>query len=102
MFRQKGWNGYTCRHPRGELSLSEIDRYETIEEFDRVSLHEDSRNLTILIMAEYPARLAELRREGKARGEEYLLTAFMTTVTLLHEVSDNVSRICRLSFHDVR
>ncbi|KAJ2979650.1 hypothetical protein NUW58_g7148 [Xylaria curta] len=86
MFQQRGWNGYTCRHPRGDLPLSELDRYETIKRFDSVSLHERSRNLTILVMAEYPARLAELRRQGKARGEEYLLTAFMTTVTILHEL----------------
>ncbi|KAI1752616.1 hypothetical protein F4782DRAFT_530484 [Xylaria castorea] len=80
MFQQKGWNGYTCRHPRAELPLGEIDEYETIEKFDRISLHEGSRNLTILVMAEYPARLAELRRQGKARSDEYLLTAFMTTM----------------------
>ncbi|KAI0553448.1 hypothetical protein F4679DRAFT_471946 [Xylaria curta] len=86
IFKQKGWNGYTCRHPRAGLPLDEIDEYETIQKFDRISLHKGSRNLTILITAEYPARLAELRRQGKARSEEYLLTAFMTTVTLLHEL----------------
>lgn len=85
MFRQKGWNGYTCRHPRGELSLGDIDKYETIKRFDGVSPHGGSRSLTVMIMAEYPARMAELRRQGKAQGEEYLITAFMTTVTLLHE-----------------
>ncbi len=85
IFQQRGWNGYTCRHPRGDLPLSEIDKYETIEEFDSISPHKGSRNLTILVTAEYPARLAELRRQGKARGEEYLLTAFMATVTMLHE-----------------
>ncbi|KAI1436092.1 hypothetical protein GGR50DRAFT_702133 [Xylaria sp. CBS 124048] len=90
MFREKGWSGYTCRHPRGNLSLSKLDRYETIELFDSLSPHEDSRNLTILIMAEYPARLADLRRQGKSRSEEYLLTAFMTTVTLLHEIGHTV------------
>ncbi|KAI0914938.1 hypothetical protein F4823DRAFT_630032 [Ustulina deusta] len=86
IFQQRGWNGYTCRHPRGDLPLSEIDKYETIEEFDSISPHKGSRNLTILVTAEYPARLAELRRQGKARGEEYLLTAFMATVTMLHEL----------------
>ncbi|KAJ8104542.1 hypothetical protein ONZ43_g7799 [Nemania bipapillata] len=86
IFQQKGWNGYTCRHPRGNLPLSEIDKYEMIEEFDSLSLHEGSRNLTILVMAEYPARLRELRRQGKARSEEYLITAFMLTVTILHEL----------------
>ncbi|RWA10030.1 hypothetical protein EKO27_g5084 [Xylaria grammica] len=86
MFKERGWNGYTCRHPRGDLPLSEIDKYETIKKFDSISSHEGSRNLTILVMAEYPARLAELRHQGKARSEEYLLTAFMATVTLLHEL----------------
>lgn len=85
IFKEKGWNGYTCRHPRGDLPLAELDKYETIEKFDSISHHERSRNLTILVMAQYPVRLAELRRQGKARGEEYLLTAFMTTVTILHE-----------------
>ncbi|KAI1153989.1 hypothetical protein F4825DRAFT_222716 [Nemania diffusa] len=86
IFRKRGWNGYTCRHPRGNLSLSEIDKYETIEEFDRLSLYPGSRNLTILVMAEYPARLRELRQQGQARSEEYLITAFMVTVTILHEL----------------
>jgi hypothetical protein len=85
IFRGKGWNGYTCRHPRGDLPLCELDKYETIEKFDSISLHERSRSLTILVMAEFPARLAELRRQGRAQGEEYLLTAFMTAVTILHE-----------------
>ncbi|KAI0432529.1 hypothetical protein F5Y09DRAFT_140378 [Xylaria sp. FL1042] len=89
IFQERGWNGYTCRHPRGDLSLSEIDRYETIEKFDKISPHKGSRNLTILVTAEFPARLAELRRQGKARSEEYLLTAFMATVTILHEYPDS-------------
>ncbi|TRX98831.1 hypothetical protein FHL15_000173 [Xylaria flabelliformis] len=84
IFKQKGWNGYTCRHPRAGMPLDEIDEYETIQKFDRISLHKGSRNLTILLTAEYPARLAKLRHQGKARSEEYLLTAFMTTVRLGH------------------
>ncbi|KAI0803967.1 hypothetical protein GGR55DRAFT_339760 [Xylaria sp. FL0064] len=86
IFQERGWNGYTCRHPRGDLSSSEIDKYETIEKFDNICPHKGSRNLTILITTEFPARLAELRRQGKARSEEYLLTAFMATVTILHEL----------------
>ncbi|KAI0509336.1 hypothetical protein F5B22DRAFT_638154 [Xylaria bambusicola] len=86
IFHERGWIGYTCRHPRGDLPLSEIDSYETIEKFDNVYLHSGSRNLTILVTAEYPARLAELCRQGKAQSEEYLLTAFMATVTILHEL----------------
>ncbi|KAI0183204.1 hypothetical protein EV127DRAFT_353192 [Xylaria flabelliformis] len=86
IFKHKGWNGYTCRHPRAGMPLNEIDEYETIQKFDRISPHRGSRDLTILLTAEYPARLAELRHQGKAWSEEYLLTAFMTTVTLLHEL----------------
>ncbi|KAI0398398.1 hypothetical protein F5Y17DRAFT_453970 [Xylariaceae sp. FL0594] len=78
MFGKKGWNGYTCRHPRGELGLDELDR------------HGRSRNLTILVMAEHPARMAELRRQGKSDSEEYLMTAFMATVTILHELGHAV------------
>ncbi|KAI1349650.1 hypothetical protein F5Y01DRAFT_327281 [Xylaria sp. FL0043] len=86
IFRERGWNGYTCRHPRGNLPISSIDKYKTIEKFDNICPHKGSRNLTILITTEFPARLAELRRQGKARSEEYLLTAFMATVTILHEL----------------
>ncbi|KAI0866347.1 hypothetical protein F4860DRAFT_523658 [Xylaria cubensis] len=93
IFKHKGWNGYTCRHPRAGMPLDEIDEYETIQKFDRISPHRGSRNLTILLTAEYPARLAELRRQGKARSEEYLLTAFMTTVTILHELSDAMPEV---------
>ncbi|KAI1300066.1 hypothetical protein F5Y03DRAFT_242469 [Xylaria venustula] len=86
IFQQRGWNGYTCRHPRGDLPLSEIDKHETIERSDSVSPHEGSRSLTILLAAEFPARLVELRRQGKAQSEEYLLTALMAAVTMLHEL----------------
>ncbi|KAI1813722.1 hypothetical protein GGS20DRAFT_464471 [Poronia punctata] len=86
IFQKRGWNGYTCRHPRGAFSLEDLDNYHTIRRFDKISPHEKSRNLTALVMAEYPTRLAELRRQGKAQSEEYLLTAFMTTVTILHEL----------------
>ncbi|KAI1365493.1 hypothetical protein F5Y08DRAFT_174280 [Xylaria arbuscula] len=86
IFHERGWIGYTCRHPRNDLPLSEIDKYETIRRFDDVCSHQGSRNLTVLITAEYPTRLAQLRRQGKAQGEEYLLTAFMATVTMLHEI----------------
>ncbi|KAI0022687.1 hypothetical protein F4780DRAFT_161970 [Xylariomycetidae sp. FL0641] len=86
MFRERGWNGYTCRHPRQGLPLIELDRYETIAKFDQACGDRKCRNMTILLMAEYPKRLAELRRQGKSQSEEYLLTAFMTTVTILHEL----------------
>ncbi|CAJ2513591.1 Uu.00g017100.m01.CDS01 [Anthostomella pinea] len=86
MFPERGWVGYTCRHPRGDLALAELDKYETIKKFDRCCKNKSYRNMSILIMAEYPRRLAELRKQGKAHGEEYLFTAFMTTVTILHEL----------------
>jgi hypothetical protein len=36
-------------------------------------------------MKEYVSRLRELRMLGLFGGEEYLFTAFMAAVTLLHE-----------------
>lgn len=99
IFQKKGWNGYTCRHPRRSFHLDDLDKHETIEKFDSFSLHERSRNLTILVMAEYPARMMELRGQGKEQSEEYLLTAFMATVTILHEYVGQVPFIYRqLSF----
>ncbi|KAI0014371.1 hypothetical protein F4779DRAFT_7854 [Xylariaceae sp. FL0662B] len=86
MFRAKGWVGYTCRHPRGDLGLDELDRYETIERFDHACQDRRYRSLTILLTAEFPIRLAHLRQQGKEQGEEYLLTAFMAAVTILHEL----------------
>lgn len=76
------------------MGLEEIDVFETIVGFDRRATSEDSshggrkqkyRSLSVLVMAEFPARLQELRRVGREGGEEYLLTAFMATVTILHE-----------------
>ncbi|KAI0529840.1 hypothetical protein GGR58DRAFT_509123 [Xylaria digitata] len=102
IFKERGWNGYTCRHPRGDLPLSEIDKYETIQKFDNNS-HKGSRNLTILVMAEYSTRLAGLRRQGEAQGEEYLLTAFMATVTILHELGHAIYwKDCRSLTWDLR
>ncbi|KAI0171863.1 hypothetical protein GGR52DRAFT_573017 [Hypoxylon sp. FL1284] len=85
MYREKGWVGYTCRHPRGDLALDELDRPETIAWWDRRQGGR-CRNLTLLVADEFPARLAELRSQGRECGEEYLLTAFMAAVTLLHEL----------------
>lgn len=85
IYREKGWVGYTCRHPRCELPLDELDRYENIEWWDRGCEDDRWRNLTVLLTTEFPARMAELRRQGKEHSDEYLLTAFMTTMTLLHE-----------------
>ncbi|KAI0597860.1 hypothetical protein F4775DRAFT_601793 [Biscogniauxia sp. FL1348] len=86
MYTEKGWVGYTCKHPRGNMPLDELDKYETIRKFDRSCRDRRYRDLTVLVTAEYPRRLAELRRRGLAHGEEYLLTAFMTTITILHEL----------------
>ncbi|KAI0484663.1 hypothetical protein GGR56DRAFT_680300 [Xylariaceae sp. FL0804] len=86
MFQEKGWVGYTCRHPRGQLPLEELDRYETIERSDREGPRDSPRKMTILVAEEYPRRLGELRHQGGAGTEEYLLTAFMAAVTILHEL----------------
>ncbi|KAI1342315.1 hypothetical protein F5Y15DRAFT_299425 [Xylariaceae sp. FL0016] len=85
MFQEKGWVGYTCRHPRGGMPLNEVDRFETIERFDFECENQKFRRMSILLMAEYPRQLAELRSRGRQNSEEYLLTAFMTAVTILHE-----------------
>ncbi|KAI6091354.1 hypothetical protein F4821DRAFT_200353 [Hypoxylon rubiginosum] len=90
MHREKGWVGYTCRHPRCELPLDELDRYENIEWWDRGYEESRWRKLTILLTTEFPARMAELRRQGKDHSEEYLLTAFMATMTILHELGHAV------------
>lgn len=43
------------------------------------------RLMTVLVMEEYTTRMCELARQGREGGEEYLLTAFMMAVTMLHE-----------------
>ncbi|OTA93028.1 hypothetical protein M434DRAFT_73793 [Hypoxylon sp. CO27-5] len=95
MFREKGWAGYTCKHPRCGLPLDRLDEYETIEWWDRGCEDNGWRNMSILMTAEFPMRLAELRRQGKQRSEEYILTAFMATVTILHELGHVVYWIDR-------
>ncbi|KAI1083499.1 hypothetical protein F5B20DRAFT_595500 [Whalleya microplaca] len=103
MFRARGWVGYTCRHPRGDLGLDELDAYETIEKFDRSCKDKRYRNMTILLTAEFPMRLAQLRRQGQEHGEEYLLTAFMTAVTILHELAHAIYwKDCRTLTGDSR
>ncbi|KAI0888941.1 uncharacterized protein GGS22DRAFT_196718 [Annulohypoxylon maeteangense] len=103
MFSEKGRVGYTCRHPRDGLALDEIDRYETIQEWDK-KCEDGWRNQTILVAAEFPQRLAELRRQGKENNEEYLLTSFMAAITLLHELGHAVywkdSRALTLGLHE--
>ncbi|KAI1095859.1 hypothetical protein F5B19DRAFT_439342 [Rostrohypoxylon terebratum] len=89
MFSEKGRVGYTCRHPRDGLPLDEIDEYETIQEWDKKS-KDGWRNQTILVTAEFPKRLAELRLQGKEDSEDYLLTSFMAAITLLHELGHAV------------
>ncbi|KAH9908767.1 hypothetical protein F4778DRAFT_777045 [Xylariomycetidae sp. FL2044] len=102
MFRRKGWVGYTCRHPaimmtkttEMAMRLDELDRPEVIAEADRRCAAQAQaqaggvpcRELTVLVMVEYPARMAALRRSGRTGGEEYLFTAFMAAVTILHEL----------------
>ncbi|KAK7750810.1 hypothetical protein SLS62_007209 [Diatrype stigma] len=97
MFGERGWVGYTCRHPRtAEMTLESLDSFDVIAGFDQDTLGREEeeeeergkykyRALSVLVMSEFPARLCELRSRGEERGEEYLLTAFMATVTILHE-----------------
>lgn len=89
MFAQKGWSGYTCRHrcSNPPISLDELDRYAAIEAADHECTEQSlsQRHLAILLMAEYPARLRELAENGHGDSVEYLLTAFMTAITILHE-----------------
>ncbi|KAI0840930.1 hypothetical protein F5Y06DRAFT_233499 [Hypoxylon sp. FL0890] len=103
MFREQGWIGYTCRHPLCGLPLDQLDRYETIEWWDKGCEDDRWRNMSILMTAEFPKRLAELRRQGKEQSEEYLLTAFMTTITILHELGHAVYwKDCRALTQDLR
>ncbi|KAI0848315.1 hypothetical protein F5Y00DRAFT_262699 [Daldinia vernicosa] len=102
MFRERGWAGYTCRHPRNGQALDELDKYETIRRWDKKCENRRHRNLSILVTAEFPKRLAQLRCEGKEQSEEYLLTAFMTAVTLLHELGHAIYwKDCRALTRDL-
>ncbi|KAI1806163.1 hypothetical protein F4811DRAFT_169433 [Daldinia bambusicola] len=102
MFRERGWAGYTCRHPRNGQTLEELDKYETIRRWDRKFENRRRRNMSILVSAEFPKRLAQLRCEGKGQSDEYLLTAFMTAVTLLHELGHAIYwKDCRALTRDL-
>ncbi|KAK0744148.1 hypothetical protein B0T18DRAFT_328670 [Schizothecium vesticola] len=90
MFREKGWVGYTCRH-RGEQMVAldaTLDRPSMIHAGDEAARErgEKGRLMTVLVMEEYTTRMCELARQGRGGGEEYLLTAFMMAVTVLHEL----------------
>ncbi|KAK1836933.1 inositol monophosphatase [Podospora conica] len=90
MFKEKGWVGYTCRH-RGEQMVvldASLDRPSTIRAGDEAARErgETGRGMTVLVMEEYTTRMGELARQGREGGEEYLLTAFMMAVTMLHEL----------------
>jgi len=87
MFREKGWVGYTARHPRTGTGFQGLDAPETIEKWDRLThmINAKYRSLAVMVMQEYPARLRELRRFGLEDTEEYIFTAFMAAVTVLHE-----------------
>ncbi|KAI1481542.1 hypothetical protein F4774DRAFT_407850 [Daldinia eschscholtzii] len=103
MFRERGWAGYTCRHPRNGQTLDELDKYEAIRRWDKKCEDHRRRNMSILVTTEFPKRLAQLRCEGKEQSEEYLLTAFMTAVTLLHELGHAIYwKDCRALTRDLR
>jgi len=92
MFSTFGWVGYTCRHrskagdgPTADTPLQ--DRPEAVMKADEEARKKgaSSRFMTVLIMKEFISRLSELRTLGLFGGEEYLFTAFMAAVTMLHE-----------------
>ncbi|KAK6852578.1 hypothetical protein PG995_011129 [Apiospora arundinis] len=91
MLSQKGWSGYTCRHRRNNppIPLDELDGHEIIKAEDQKCRKQGlpQRRLTVLLMTEYPARMRELAENGHSGGVEYLLTAFMTAITILHELA---------------
>ena len=64
-----------------------FDRPETIRAGDEAARQrgENGRPMTVLVMDEFVTCLCKLARQGQTGGEEYFLTAFMMTVTLLHE-----------------
>ena len=94
IFPTRGWVGYTCRYSpgpqKGGLSGSEtaaLDFPEAIRVSDERARTRGARSrlLTVLVMEGYASRLRALRRLGLVGGEEYLCTAFMAAVTMLHE-----------------
>ncbi|KAK3353612.1 hypothetical protein B0T25DRAFT_217826 [Lasiosphaeria hispida] len=110
MFTTFGWVGYTCRHryrPRhtsatARAGLGDVDKDDdletdgplqldhpnTIRTADQKAQKEGAkgRPITVLVMIEYAKRLSELRQLDQVGDEEYLLTAFMCAVTVLHEL----------------
>ncbi len=64
-----------------------LDHPDNIRAADKKSRRQgaSSRLMTVFIMKEYASRLCALRRLGKVGEEDYLCTAFMAAVTMLHE-----------------
>jgi len=67
---------------------SAISCSNSVSHIARLQGGKDSYN--VYISAELPERLATLRRSGGVGGEEYLWTAFMTCMALLHELGHAV------------
>ncbi|KAK4192726.1 hypothetical protein QBC35DRAFT_423623 [Podospora australis] len=86
----EGWVGYTCRHPlvngRFNIHLERPEEILVADKWIEKWYPGMGRWLTVLVMREYAERLFELRNEGLCGGEEYILTAFMAAVTMLHEL----------------
>lgn len=80
-----------CRSRSGSQQMvtldATLDRSLTIWAGDEAAREkgEKGRLMTVLVMEEYTTRMCELARQGREGGEEYLLTAFMMAVTMLHE-----------------
>lgn len=94
IFPARGWVGYTCRYSRGPqkrgisgLETAALDYPEAIRVSDERARAKGARSrfLTVLVMEGYASRMRVLRRLGLVGGEEYLCTAFMAAVTMLHE-----------------
>lgn len=85
MLGARGWAGHTCRHPRQQgVPLGALDDAAAVRAWDRWARDGERRRerpLTLLLAVEFPARLRAL----PPCGAEYLRTAFMAAVTILHE-----------------
>ncbi|RYP54672.1 hypothetical protein DL768_000608 [Monosporascus sp. mg162] len=66
------------------MELDDLDTFETVAKYDARN-EGRYRAMSILVMAEFPAHLRDLREQEREDGEEYLSAAFMTALTLLHD-----------------
>ncbi|KAK3319301.1 hypothetical protein B0H66DRAFT_640535 [Apodospora peruviana] len=76
------------RFENGPAAIEALDHPETIRTMDEVAYQGGATGcfMSVLVMKEYVSRLSVLRRSGRFGGEEYMFTAFMVAVTVLHEL----------------